>query len=117
MLLNTLFRIELIASTLLIAILLILGVVRKAEILSDTALERLRAEWRRFKMAFYIGLVSMVLFLGLLSLEMLEATRGAELRSLHPLATEYLKLTLLLSLFIVNIINLSIVLSITGGSG
>jgi hypothetical protein len=114
-LLTTFFRVELIASTLLIILLLILGVVKRKELLSDAAASKLRLQWSKFTIVFYLGLVAMVLFLILLATEIVEAGTGAVFRSLYPVQTEWIKVSLVFVLFFVNLTNLYILLKLVGG--
>ncbi|MFQ5800227.1 MAG: hypothetical protein ACE5HH_00725 [Candidatus Hydrothermarchaeales archaeon] len=113
--LSTFFKVELIASTILIVVLLAIGIRKKERILSDATISKFKLHWSKFKGAFYLGLLAMVLFLALLATEMIEASRGMAFRSLYPLEAEWIKVSLVFVLFFVNLINLYILLVLVGG--
>lgn len=113
--LDVFFKIELVASTFLIIVLLFLGVTKKERILSETGLSRFKLNWSKFRAAFYLGVIAMLLFLILLGIELIELGTNQPLRSLYPLETEWIKISLAVVLFLLNLINLYIVLVLTGG--
>ena len=113
--LDAFFKIELVASTFLIIVLLVLGVTKKERILSETGLSRFKLNWRKFRAAFYLGFIAMFLFLILLGIELIELGTNMPFHSLYPLETEWIKISMVAVLFLVNLINLYIVLVLTGG--
>ncbi|RMF91225.1 MAG: hypothetical protein D6733_01735 [Methanobacteriota archaeon] len=109
------FKLELIASTILILVLLAIGVGKKERVLSDAAISGLKGHWRMFQLAFSLGLIAMLLFLALLTTEMLEAGRGAAFRSIYGLQAGWLKVSMVFALFVLNLVNLYVLITITGG--
>ncbi len=113
--LDTFFRIEVLASTVVVVALLMAALSKKDLIISDTGLQRLNRRWTTVKTVFFLGLLPAVLYMGLLSTEMIESAREVTLRSAYPVVTEWLKASLVFSLLAMNLITLRLVLEITGG--
>lgn len=113
--LGTIFKIELLISTVLIIILLILGVIKKERLRSETAITRLKQNWSRFQSSFYLGILIMIIFMGLIFIELIEVESGAITHTRFPIQTEIIKVALLSVLIIQNLVNLSIVRMLVGG--
>jgi hypothetical protein len=113
--LETFFKIELIASTLLILVLLFLGITKKDKILSETGLNRLRGNWATFKEIFYLSFAIMVMLILLLALEFVEVWQNEVLHSLYHMEIEVVKISLVTVLFVVNFLNLRLVFLLIGG--
>lgn len=112
---NLILKIELVVSTTLILVLFLLGVMKKDMILSDTAINRLKKNWLRFRIAFFSGFLVMILFLALLTIETIEVETGVPFRSLYPHVSSWLKVGMVFFLVLANIINLQIVKHLTEG--
>jgi hypothetical protein len=113
--LSPFIKFELLISTILIMILLIVGISKKEKILSDTAISRVKAKWFEFKVAFYLGLLGLIFFLMLLLTEIIEVEREVVIRSSFSGGTDLLILTILLCMILVNGLGLHIVFFLTGG--
>ncbi len=113
--LETFFEIELIASTLLILVLLFLGITEKDKILSETALNRLKGNWGKFKEIFYLALGVMVMLILILALEFVEVWRNEVLHTIYPMEIEVVKISLVTVLLVMNFLNLRLVLLLVGG--
>jgi hypothetical protein len=114
-LLGTIFKIELLISTALILVLLILGVIKKDRLLSETAISRLRQNWSKFQTTFYLGILIMIFFMVLIFIELIEAESGAVTHTRFPIQTEVIKVAFISVLIVQNLVNLSIVRMLVGG--
>ncbi len=102
-------EVELIASTIVIIVLLVLSVVKKDEMLSDSALAKLRLHYGLFKFVFALSIVGVGLFLFVLYDEALAWHRGFPGQRTYSSAVEMVLVSLSFIALLVSLLNMYLV--------
>ena len=112
--LSTFLQIEVVVSTFLTIFLLAVAVFKKEVILSESARKNLHKNWPKFQFTFYIGFITMFLFLVLLASEISDIERGVDLRTSNPVFVEWVSVSLVFFIILLNLSSLYIIRTITG---
>lgn len=110
--LENILEVGLIASTIVIVLLIVLSFVKKDEILSDSALAKLKAHYDVFKFVFPVAVLGLGLFLLVLYTEVLAWFRDLPLGSVYPNASQIALTSLSLVVLTVSLLNLYIVMKL-----
>jgi hypothetical protein len=112
--LTTFFQFEVIISLALIFLLFVIAISKKKMLVSETAITRIKTNWSEFKTTFYFGVIGMVFFLLLISLELLEIEQHAVFHTKYPVLVEWLQILMVGAVIIVNGLSIHLIRKLTG---